>query len=340
MIYIKKSLPVTDSFISKDTCFLDFETTGLSKQNDHIMCIGLASLNEGDFLFEQWLIENTEEEIKLLYTLMETLHKFNRIYTYGGKHFEWPFLTFKLEAYDLDASFLTACHLVDLKPSKAKRTTLESQAGFKRLQTSTGKELAKLAKLSLQTSSEAYQTLILEHNREELLSLQALFNYLQFLKHLSSNDLKETVLKKQSLVFRLSPTLTYSKSFDLTCKQVVCHYDTEQNIFQIQLEAHLLTLKTYLPAKDYYLIEGELMHKSLAKLLPASMRQKVAKDQCYLEQEGYYLPYTLEESERSWQDCNKVCYTPYDPNTFAPHIPSLLRQILKSLSKLTSDSPQ
>lgn len=340
MIYIKNSLATAYSFISKDICFLDFETTGLSKQNDTLMCIGVATLKDSHLLLEQWLIENNKEEIALLYTLMETLPQFNRIYTYGGKHFELPFLTTKLEAYNLGTSFLTNCHLVDLKPPKTKRTLLEAQAGFKRSQTSTGKELAKLAKLSLQAPNQAYHTLILEHNKEELLSLNAIFNYVQFLKHLSTSDFKESKLQEKSLVFLLNPSLTYSKSFDLICEHLECHYDCEQNTFQIQLEAQHLTLKTYLPSKDYYLVEGELMHKSLAKLLPASMRQKVTKEMCYLEQKGYYIPYILEECGRSWQDAHNIRYTLYDPNTFHPYTLSLLKQILKVLSKMNMTEPQ
>ena len=47
------------------------------------------------------------------------------------------------------------------------------------------------------------------------------------------------------------------------------------------------------------------MHKSLAKLLPASMRTKATKSTCYLEQEALYLPLKLSNQSLYWEDEQK-----------------------------------
>ncbi|MEG0084929.1 MAG: ribonuclease H-like domain-containing protein, partial [Niameybacter sp.] len=293
MLYITHTLPLSSTFPTAHHCFLDLETTGLSKQHDFLICLGLASRKGETLYIEQWLLENGSEEKDLLHLLMERLSAYNKIYTYGGKHFEWPFFIEKLQAYGLDSSFLTTCHLVDLKPSKAKRSILEMHIGFHRIQTTSGKELAKLAKLLLQGPNPSYATLILEHNKEELLSLQAIFNYTQFMKQLSPSILQDSHLDTYRVTFTLKPLQLYNTSFKGSHEEegVAYHYDATTGLMFLYAKARHLQLKAYLPPKDYYFVEGKLLHKSLAKLLPTSMRQKATKDTCYLEQTGYYLPF-------------------------------------------------
>lgn len=333
MIYIKQELPASNNFSSPFHCFLDLETTGLSKNNDLIICFGVAYIKEEILYIEQYVLEHKSEEKDLLEQLKKILPTFQKIYTYGGKHFEWPFIIERLKAYEIDTSFLSALHLIDLKQPKESRSAIEARIGFKRNQTTTGKELAKLSRLYLHEPNKTYETLILEHNKEELLSIQAIFNFIHFLNNLSPRQLSTYAFLEDSVSFTLIPNKSYHLSFSFSQENIECNFDSLKGIVTLSLKAHYLLLKTYLPPQDYYLVEGELMHKSLAKLLPASMRQKANKSNCYLEQEGLYLPLQLKEfKDLTWVNEHKQSYISYKPEELEEYVLPLLKLVLKKIT--------
>lgn len=333
MIYIKQELPASNNFSSPFHCFLDLETTGLSKNNDLIICFGLAYIKEETLYMEQYILEHKSEERDLLEQLKKILPTLEKIYTYGGKHFEWPFIIEKLNTYGIDSSFLSALQLIDLKQPKESRGALETRIGFRRNQAITGKELAKLSKLHLHEPNKTYETLILEHNKEELLSLQAIFDFTHFLNHLSPRQLKTYTFLEDSISFTLIPTKPYHLSFSFSKENIEYSFDSSTGVVTLSLKAQYLLLKTYLPHQDYYLVEGELMHKSIAKLLPTSMRQKATKSNCYLEQEGFYLPLQLKEfKDLTWVDEHKQSYISYKPEALEDYVLPLLKSVLKKIT--------
>lgn len=333
MINIIQELFSSNHFSSSTHCFLDIETSGLSKTNDFIFCVGIGTIKNDLFSIQQLVIQHKSEEKVLLEQLKEILSTFEKVYTYGGKHFEWPFILEKFNQYGMDTSFLSTLHLVDLKQAKQSRMDLETKIGFNRQQTIKGKELAKLNKLYLQDCNQTYETLILEHNKEELLSLLAIFDFTYFLNHLHTLQLSKYDFLEDGICFTLSPHKAYHLAFSFSKDDIVCNFDPLNNIVTLTLKAQSLLLKTYLPHQDYFLVEGELMHKSLAKLLPASMRQKATKSNCYLEQEGLYLPLNLKEFKGlTWLDEEKKAYIAYQPEALESHILLILKSVLKKIT--------
>lgn len=331
MIYITHSKALSFALESPSHCYLDIETTGLSKQHDTIVCIGLGFRKDDHFHCCHWLIENKEEEILLIETLFKELTKYKKVYTYGGKHFEWPFLLEKANQYGLSTSILTTLHLVDLKASKRSRGIIETEVGFKRRLTTSGRELAKLCKLLLMSPSSSYSHLICEHNQEELLSMITTYHFYKFLNCLNQSSLTCYTFEQDKLTIELSPSFFYPYSFNYEVGPFKGDYQATSCHFTLSIQALNLKLKTYLPHNDYYIVEGELMHKSLACLLPSSMRTKATKSTCYLEQEGPYLPLKLSNQPLLWIDENKQTYTPYD----AEHLKDAIDEILKiSLKKI------
>ena len=333
MVYIKHELSASNNFSSPSHCFLDIETTGLSKNHDFIICFGISYVKEEILYIKQYVLEHKSEEKDLLEQLKKILSTFEKIYTYGGKHFEWPFIIEKLNTYGIDSSFLSALHLIDLKQSKESRVTLETQIGFKRSQTITGKELAKLSRLYLLENNKTYETLILEHNKEELLSLQTIFIFTHFLGHLNPCQLSHYTFLEDGIDFTLIPNKSYHLPFSFSQEGVQCDFAPQKKVITLSLKAHDLILKTYLPPQDYYLVEGQLMHKSLAKLIPASMRQKATKSNCYLEQKGLYLPLRIKDFKGlTWIDENKQHYISCNPNELEDYVLPLLKSALKKIT--------
>ena len=316
---------------SSSYCFLDIETTGLSKLNDTIVCIGIAFPKEGSYHFSQWVIEKIEEESELIQTALHQLISFEKVYTYGGKQFEWPFLLQKVKKYQLNAESFTKFHLIDLKALKCTKNILEKELGFNRNFHTQGKKLAKLCQLTLSTPNSTYQSLISEHNKEELISLITFYHFYKFLNHLNQAILLEYHFKKNTLIFSLEPSRLYPYSFQYKQDYIHVFYDASINHLSISLEAVFLNLKAYLPHHDYYIVEGELMHKSLAKLLPASMRTKATKSTCYLEQQTFYLPLKLAHQSLYWEDAKKQIYTPFNQEALLPYINDILKLSIKKL---------
>lgn len=333
MIYITRSKVLNFALESPSHCYLDIETTGLSKQHDTIVCMGIAFRKEDHFHSYHWLIENKEEEALLIETLFKELIKFQKVYTYGGKHFEWPFVLEKATQYGLSTSILTTLHLVDLKSSKRPRAAIETEIGFKRGLTTSGRELAKLCKLFLTSPSSSYSNLICEHNQEELLSLMTTYHFYKFLDHLQQAPLTGSAFEEDRLTFDLSPSFFYPYSFTYSVEPYRGCYDAASRHFVLCIPALLLKLKTYLPPNDYYIVEGTLMHKSLARLLPSSMKTKATKSTCYLEQEGLYLPLKLSNQSLLWVDENKQTYIPYDVEHLKGSIDELLKISTKKIAQ-------
>lgn len=333
MIYITNEQSSPFTIESNDHCYLDIESTGLSKNLDTIVCIGLAYFNGNTLTHSHWIIENIEEEAVLISTFLQEVTQFKKVYTYGGKHFEWPFILEKAQSYVLDTSLLTTLHLVDLKSSRMPRASFESLIGFKRLGDTSGRELAKLCKLFLVAPLPNYQTLICKHNAEELSSILAVYYFYKFLGHLTPSMLDTYCFEKDRLVFTLSPPTCYPYSFDFEQNGCKVTYDHHTHKLLLSLNCVWLKLKTYLPYRDYYLVEGALMHKSLARLLPTSMRKKVSKSECYLEKEDFYLPLDLACETLKWQDDTKQIYTPYNIETLSTQIQEILKIILKKITQ-------
>ena len=83
-------------------CFLDIETTGLSKYNDDLTVIGLYNGRESKIFINGKNLDQFAEEIK----------KYDLIVTFNGKCFDVPFLKAKFPRLDLDKPHLDLRYLM------------------------------------------------------------------------------------------------------------------------------------------------------------------------------------------------------------------------------------
>lgn len=85
------------NFFDKDYIVLDIETSGVSRINSQVLVIGLLS---SDGTFEQYAINNEDEEKELLETIALILENKN-IITFNGDIFDIPFIKSRMEFHGI-----------------------------------------------------------------------------------------------------------------------------------------------------------------------------------------------------------------------------------------------
>lgn len=289
--------------------FLDLETTGLNRERDQIISIGLMTPQEAP---THLFVHETEAEKDILIEFLTLCERFNSIYTYQGKRFDYPFLLARMAQHHLDPAPFLKCQLIDMKkalnPIGDKRQTLEHSLHFTRQSSSTGRDVIKLYRTYLTTQDALYQKLILAHQQDELLSLGHLYQLYCMLYYIKSANCHEIITtdERLSLTYDLITTFPYDLQATLptftlnTSKETPCQLTLNIPYTKAALK-HALT-----PLKDYYFIPSEqkLMHKTLAQFLPKDQRRRATKEECVVYQEGTYLPLvtTYKVSATLWYD--------------------------------------
>lgn len=304
--------------LTEQALFLDIETSGLHKQKDTIISIGILFFDpQKQPIMKHWFLEKKEEEKSLLESFLLFLSSYHTIYTYNGKGFDYPFLLSRMQYYHLDTTPLLSFKLIDfkeyLKHFSRTRMTLEKMLNFKRQSSTSGKDVIKLYRTYIDSHHMIYSDLIIRHQEDELRSLLAfyelydmLFNFSN-LKHLESKEIADTL----TLTLQASTPFTYSfngSAFDLHFS-----YQEGHDLLHLTLPLIHTSLRHYLePCKDYYYIEsqGQLMHKSLAQFIPTSLRRRATKEECSVIKSSCYLKiYTTYKLTASlWYDTNKEVY--------------------------------
>lgn len=320
MIFLKTS--------AKQSLFLDIETSGLNRQTNIVISIGILYLNEQKQpTLKHWFLENTEEEKSLLKSFLLFLSKYDTIYTYNGKGFDYPFLLSRMQYYNLDTKPFLSLQLIDVKECLKyfahNRIALEALFNFKRQSSTSGKEVIKLYRTYLDCHSAIYSTLITKHQEDELRSLLVFYELYDILlnftslKYLTSKEVEET------LTITLQASTPFNYSFNGTAFDLHLSYQEGNNLLYLTLPLFHTSLKHYLePSKDYYFIEsqGQLMHKSLAQFIPASLKRRATKEECCVTKSSFYLKiYTTYKLTASlWHDTHKELYI--ELSDFSPDI--------------------
>ena len=275
----------------------DIETSGLNKHTDYIVCIGVTFLDENnEIAHHQWMLQLPEEEKGLLSRFLEFAQKFSHVYTYGGKHFDWPFLLARCAFHQFNPSMLQSLHLVDMKRSLqhfgATRISLENALGVIRHSTTSGKALVKVYKTYLTCGKSIYKMLILAHNKDELSALLSLYELYQTLYHLKRFHFISTLKSSSSLDFSIEVPYIFTTTFQGCYKNIALSWESGTQILGIKVAFSHLKLKQYLtPYKDYYYIpsQGQLLHRTLANFVSASDKRKATKEDCTIYKENDYI---------------------------------------------------
>jgi uncharacterized protein YprB with RNaseH-like and TPR domain len=185
----------TESARDKSTyVFLDTETTGLSGGTGTLaFMVGIGFFNSQlEFQLEQYFLRDPVEEQALLYALSEQLGKFDFIVTYNGKSFDVPLLKTRYVLQGIAHPFDGLQHL-DLLPLSRRlwRNSLESRTlqnlevqilgAFRTQEEIPGWLIPQMYYDYLRSTDARPMKGVFYHNAMDILSLTALFTYINHL---------------------------------------------------------------------------------------------------------------------------------------------------------------
>ena len=324
MFYHTKDYTYTFTSTKPELMFMDLETTGLCKYTDTLTTLSILHYIKGHFSLYQWSISKKEEEILLLQAFLKCLSPTVPLYTYGGTHFELPFIEAKCQLYNL--AFPTAIKHVDFKKLPlfsmlrkqgfTKRAQLENLVAFERTLSTPGKKIATIGTLSLSHPASQYTSLLLTHSEEEVYSLIRFYQLNQFLLALShphTLDLPTTLTPNSTLTF--NGTVSYQLPFSLTLDFSYYHlvYTAHAEVFFLEVLPFKGTCQYTLPSKDYFIVGGELIHKSLATFIPSSLKRKAKAQECVLTKESLFFPCNITSSHPLWFNSFKHSFILFEP---------------------------
>lgn len=302
--------------LSKNALLLDIETTGLKRETEHIISIGIIYCDEkGSPTFKHWFLENKEEEKALLESFLLFLKNIQSVYSYYGKSFDYPFLLSRMEHFKLDTSIFLKLKLIDmrdcLKHFSSNRQQLEGLLKFKRESSVTGREVIKLYHTYEASKVPVYKELILKHQADELGSLIAFYEIYYVLMHIDELTLCSQKQTSDQLVVTFKTKLPFNHSF--SSEAFGWHFTAAESLLILSLPLVTTSLKQYLePVKDYFYVESQfqLIHKSLAQFIPSDLKRKATREECSIQKESLYLKIftSYKVTAPIWYDASKSMY--------------------------------
>ena len=181
-------------------CFMDIETTGLSKKYHQIYLIGILTYDYETRLWQltQLFSESSIEEELILKEFIIKIRNYKYLITYNGDNFDIPFVNEKLRKYNMKEIELESIDLYKfLRKNKdfinfpnLKLKTVEKELGIYREDTFTGLECIEFYKNYLVTKSDNFFNYIVQHNRDDLYSMPKLLKIFQLIKEIRSIEIK------------------------------------------------------------------------------------------------------------------------------------------------------
>ncbi|MDR7871615.1 MAG: ribonuclease H-like domain-containing protein [Tissierellaceae bacterium] len=187
---IEKEVILHTSLKDKRICFLDIETTGLSKSIDTIYLIGIMYFDNeiSNWKIVQLFAEELKEEVDILLEAYKIISEFDIIVNYNGTSFDIPFINNKFNYYKMNMSIDVNISLDIYRVIKSNRNILplenlklksiEEFLGINREDKHTGKECINFYFDYLISKNNLAVENILLHNYDDLYYLLDVVNIL------------------------------------------------------------------------------------------------------------------------------------------------------------------
>lgn len=168
----------------QDFAIVDIETLGLSERP--IILLGIAKPHEDKICTSQFLLRDIADEPGAIWALVSQLEPKHSLITYNGRSFDIPYIKQRLAYYGLDSPLdnphFDILHFTRraLKPklSDCRLDTVEKYIGVKRDLNIPGALVPHFYDTYLRTKNVGPLVPIVEHNRQDLLTLGSLFSKL------------------------------------------------------------------------------------------------------------------------------------------------------------------
>lgn len=314
MITNKRRISYQDQYLRcqglcpENCAFFDIETTGFRANTSHLYLIGAAVRQDTDtWLIFQWMAESPQEETVLLRSFADFLKNYATILHFNGNRFDIPYLEEKYEQYQIPSPFFEKKSVdlyQDFRPLKSflklermNQKTLETFLGLNRNDQYDGGQLIPLYREFCKTFSEKNLGLLLLHNQEDvagMLTLTSLYSYVSFFQSPLSLPSGELVTNRNGsrellLSFSLPVPVPVPISHPLKPGYLTLQKNTGKLLIPILQD----TLYYFFPDyKNYYYLpqEDQAIHKNVAAYVDKQYRQPAKASNCYIKQEGCFLP--------------------------------------------------
>ena len=168
----------------QDFAIVDIETLGLSERP--IILLGIAKPTKTHVCTSQFLLRDIQDEPSAIWALISQLEPNLSLITYNGRSFDIPYIKQRLAYYGLDAPLdnphFDVLHFTRRalrhKLSDCKLETVEKYIGIKRDINIPGALVPHFYETYLRTKNAGPLVAIVEHNRQDLLTLGTLFSKL------------------------------------------------------------------------------------------------------------------------------------------------------------------
>ena len=168
----------------EDFAIIDIETLGLSERP--IILLGIANPSKDSVCTKQYLLRDIQDEPSAIWSLVSQLESHHSMITYNGKSFDIPYIKQRLAYYGLDASLenphFDLLHFTRRalrhKLKDCRLDTVESYLGIKREIDIPGALVPQFYDTYLKTQNIGPLVAIVEHNKQDLVSLGTLFSRL------------------------------------------------------------------------------------------------------------------------------------------------------------------
>ena len=168
----------------QDFAIVDIETLGLSERP--IILLGIAKPNKEQVCTSQFLLRDIQDEPSAIWALISQLEPNSSLITFNGRSFDIPYIKQRLAYYGLDASLdnphFDVLHFtrraLRSKLKDCKLETVEKYIGIERDINIPGALVPHFYDTYLKTKNPGPLVAIVEHNRQDLLTLGSLFSKL------------------------------------------------------------------------------------------------------------------------------------------------------------------
>ena len=168
----------------EDFVIIDIETLGLSERP--IILLGIATPSKDCVCTKQYLLRDIQDEVSAIWAVVSQLEPHHSMITYNGRSFDIPYIKQRLAYYGLEANIenphFDLLHFTRRalrhKLKDCKLDTVESYLGIKRDIDIPGALVPQFYDTYLKTQNIGPLVAIVEHNKQDLVSLGTLFSKL------------------------------------------------------------------------------------------------------------------------------------------------------------------
>ena len=298
--------------------FVDIETTGLSREYNHIYMLGLATYNAGDWCVCQFMAENASEEKEILLKFIEKISPYGMLVHFNGNSFDLPFILKRCEANGIDFNFdsyegldiykriYSLKHILRL--SSCKQKSIEGFMGIERDDEYNGRDLIKVYREYTESHDEELCNFLILHNYEDVLGMIRLLPILNYCDIFSEDILVKKVqtnvyndvnsLSKKELVMTLKLPSALVKPVNFNANGCYFTASGKEAVLKVPLFQEEMKY-FYENYQDYFYLPEEDMaiHKSVSEYVDRDFRQQAKASDCYTRKYADYLQQWSDEFE-------------------------------------------